>query len=174
MQPALDLGPTLLGYFGVPPTADMQGRDLAATIATDQPVREAGLFGLFGAQVNVTDGRYVYMRAPKDRTNSPLFDYTLMPTHMREMFNVEELRTATLAPPFTFTKGCPLLRIPGTTWRTDESIWQTVLYDLATDPKQERPLTDPKIEQMMIAHLVRLMRENDAPAEQFARLGLPT
>ena len=173
VQPALDLGPTLLGYFGIPLTADMQGRDLAATIATDQPVREAGLFGLFGAQVNVTDGRYVYMRAPKDRTNAPLFNYTVMPMHMNQMFSVKELQAATLAPSFAFTKGCPLLRMPGSTWVTDESVWQTALYDLATDPKQERPITDPKIEQMMIAHLVRLMRENDAPAEQFIRLGLP-
>ena len=28
------------------------------------------------------------------------------------------------------------------------------------------------IEQMMIEHLVRLMKENDAPPEQFERLGL--
>ena len=174
VQPALDLGPTLLGYFGIPLTADMQGRDLAATIATDQPVREAGLFGLFGAQINVTDGRYVYMRAPKDRTNAPLFNYTVMPMHMNQMFSVKELQAATLAPSFAFTKGCPLLRMPGSTWVTDESVWQTALYDLATDPKQECPITDPKIEQMMIAHLVRLMRENDAPAEQFIRLGLPS
>jgi len=172
VQPALDLGPTLLGYFGVPGTADMQGRDLAATIATDQPVRAAGLFGLFGAQVNVTDGRYVYMRAPKDRANSPLFNYTVMPTHMRAMFSVQELQQATLAPPFSFTKGCPLLRIPGKTWFTDEAVWQTALYDLATDPQQQKPIRDPKIEQMMTDHLVRLMRENDAPTEQYVRLGL--
>ena len=172
VQPALDIGPTLLGFFGVPTTADMQGHDLAATIATDQPVREAGMFGLFGAQVNVTDGRYVYMRAPKDRSNAPLFDYTLMPTHMREMFGVKELQAATLAPPFSFTKGCPVLRVPGSTWGTDESVWQTALYDLATDPKQEHPIHDAEIEQMMIEHLIRLMRENDAPAEQFVRLGL--
>ena len=172
VQPTLDIGPTLLGYFRVPTTPDMQGHDLAATIATDQPVREAGLFGLFGAQVNVTDGRYVYMRAPQDRTNSPLFNYTVMPMHMRSMFSVQELQAATLAPPFSFTKGCPLLRIPGSTWAVDELVWQTVLYDLAADPKQERPLHDPKIEQKMIEHLIRLMRENAAPAEQYARLGL--
>ena len=172
VQPALDLGPTLLGFFGVPGTADMQGRDLAATIAADQPVREAGLFGIYGGQVNVTDGRYVYMRAPQDRRNAPLFNYTLMPANMRGMFGVKELQAAKLAPPFSFTKGCPLLRVPGSPWMLDEMVWRTLLYDLATDPKQERPLNDAKIEQRMIEHLVRLMRENDAPAEQYQRLGL--
>jgi hypothetical protein len=34
-----------------------------------------------------------------------------MPTHMRGFFSVEEKRTAQLAPPFSFTKGCPVLRI---------------------------------------------------------------
>ncbi|MCG3149462.1 MAG: hypothetical protein PCFJNLEI_02924 [Verrucomicrobiae bacterium] len=174
VQPALDLGPTLLGYFGVSPTADIQGRDLAATIAMDQPVREAGLFGIFGAQVNVTDGRYVYMRAPKDRTNAPLFNYTVMPMHMRELFSIRELQAATLVPPFSFTKGCPVLRMPGSTWVTDEAVWQTALYDLATDPKQQRPLCDSNRERVMIEHLIRLMRENDAPVEQYARLGLPS
>ena len=42
----------------------MQGQPLAQTVADDTPVREAALFGMFGAQVNVTDGRYVYMRGP--------------------------------------------------------------------------------------------------------------
>ena len=113
------------------------------------------------------------MRSPKDRKNSPLFNYTVMPMHMRERFRVQELQAATLAPPFSFTKGCPLLRIPGSTWgNLDAQVWQTTLYDLATDPSQEHPLTDPIIERMMIEHLVRLMRENDAPAEQYARLGL--
>jgi len=65
-----------------------------------------------------------------------------------------------------------LLRIPGKTWFTDEAVWQTALYDLATDPQQQKPIRDPKIEQMMTDHLVRLMRENDAPTEQYVRLGL--
>lgn len=34
-------------------------------------------------------------------------------------------------------------------------------------------MEDPAVEEYMIGHLVRLMRENDAPPEQFARLGLP-
>jgi hypothetical protein len=48
-----------------------------------------------------------------------------------------------------------------------------MLFDLQTDPKQEHPLDDPAIEEMMVKHMVRLMKENDAPSEQFERLGLP-
>ena len=58
----------------------------------------------------MTDGRYVYRRAPV-QGNQPLFEYTHMPTHMRSLFSPEEMRTLRLAPPFSFTKGCPLMQI---------------------------------------------------------------
>ena len=50
--------------------------------------------------------------------------------------------------------------------------YKTELFDLNSDPKQENPINDPEIERMMIRHLVELMRANDAPPEQFERLGL--
>lgn len=42
----------------------MQGKPLRDTVASDKPVREYALFGMHGFHVNVTDGRYVYMRTP--------------------------------------------------------------------------------------------------------------
>jgi len=153
----------------------MQGRPLGETVADGRPVREAGLFGLFGAQVNVTDGRYVYMRGPANPENAPLFEYTVMPTHMRSLFSPEELRDATLAPPPPFSKGVPLLKIPARQPANADlqpAILDTVLYDLEQDPRQEHPLHDLEAEARMVAHLVRLMQENDAPEEQYTRLGL--
>ena len=168
----IDIGPTLLDFFGLAPTGDMQGRPLRDTIAEDRPVRQAGLFGIYGGHVSVTDGRYVYMRAPAERENTPLYEYTLMPVHMRAMFLPEELASAELAPPFSFTKGAPVLKVPGWSMGTAWS-YGTLLYDLEADPGQERPLDDPGLELRMAQMLVDLMRASEAPAEQFARLGLP-
>jgi membrane-anchored protein YejM (alkaline phosphatase superfamily) len=170
VQPALDIGPTLLRFFGLEPTTAMLGHDLAATVASDAPVREAAIFGQHGVHVNVTDGRYVYMRAPIGG-NRPLYDYTLMPTHMRDMFSVREMQQVQLADPFSFTKGCRTMRIPAEGWFGDGPM-QTRLYDIQMDPKQASPIQDPAIERMMTEHLVRLMRQCDAPAEQYERLGL--
>lgn len=167
----IDLAPTLLDFFGVDIPSDMQGVSLRETIECDKPVREAGLFGLFGGHVNVTDGRYVYMRAPASKENSPLFEHTLMPTHMRHTFGMDELQDISLAEPFSFTKGCRTMRIPGRSW-VDANGFGTMLFDLENDPAQEHPIEDPEIEERMVAHLTRLMRENDAPVEQFERLGL--
>ena len=167
----IDLAPTVLEYFGKPIPVDMQGVPLRETIATDKPVREAGLFGMFGGHVNVTDGRYVYMRSCASPDNAPLYEYTLMPAHMNKPFGVDELQDTRIAEPFSFTKGCRLMKIAGRSWRLLD--FTTMLFDLQTDPKQEHPLHDEAIEVKMIDHLVRLMQWNDAPPEQYERLGLP-
>lgn len=170
VQPSLDLGPTLLEYFGLERTPDMLGRSLLPVIQDDTPIREAALFGLFGMQVNVTDGRLVYMRGSNEE-NAPLFNYTLMPTSMRARFDVGILQQATLAPPLAFTKGCPVLRLPCEMPRSNRS---TLLFDLQSDPDQQNPLHDPVLETHMLAHLSRLMAECAAPREQWQRLNLKT
>ncbi|MFI7063117.1 sulfatase [Kribbella sp. NPDC050124] len=164
----VDLGPTLLDYFDVERSPDMQGLSLRGDV-----VREAALFGAHGGHVNVTDGRYVYMRACADPTNTPLYDYTLMPTHMRARFSPQELHHASLVPGFSFTKGAPVLRMPsqalGNPW------WHgSLLFDLDHDPQQRTPLADDDLELRMAGLLVDQMRRNDAPVEQFVRLGLPS
>jgi hypothetical protein len=145
----------------------MQGRPVR-TLAGDR----AGLFGAYGGHVNVTDGRYVYMRACADPSNGPLFEYTLMPTHMSSRFDPAELRDAALVPPMPFTKGVPMLRVPGFPMG-DPYRHGTMLFDLRADPSQDDPLVDDEIELRMAALLVALMRATDSPAEQFTRLGLP-
>lgn len=167
----IDLAPTLLEFFGQEIPADMQGKCLADTVAKDTPVREAGLYGLFGGHVNCTDGQYVYMRAATDPGNRPLYEYTLMPTHMRTCFGVEELQDIGLQEPFDFTKGCRTMKI-GARSGLNSHQFGTMLFDLDKDPLQETPLDDPEVEARMCEHMVRLMRENDAPPEQYERLGL--
>ncbi|MBN1136517.1 MAG: sulfatase [Anaerolineae bacterium] len=169
----IDWGPTLLEFFGLPLTPDMQGIPLARSLASDKPLREGVLYGLHGGHVNVTDGRYTYMRAPARPENRPLYDYTLMPTHMRHTFGVDELQDIQLAEPFSFTKGCRTMKIAAGRdgWR-DVHRFGTLLFDLQADPAQEHPIADPQVERRMVALLTRLMRESDAPPEQFERLGL--
>ncbi len=167
----VDLAPTLLEYFGQPLPPDMQGVPLRETVSHDAPMREAGLFGMFGAHVNVTDGQYVYMRAPVRLDNGPLYNYTLMPAHMNRPYDVRDFQAAEVAKPFSFTKGCRVMKIPSKPW-VDGHGYGTMLFDLRADPKQQHPIHDETIESKMVDHLVRLMQWNDAPAEQYKRLGL--
>ena len=171
VQPSIDLGPTLLDLFGVEPTADMLGQSLRDVCASDSPVREAAIFGNHGGQVNVTDGRYVYMRAPTRPDNQPLYNYTLMPSHMRDLFSVDEFAGVELAEPFGFSKGCRLLRTQGHT-RSKQHEYGTLLFDLEQDPRQEAPLADAALEQRMQQLLRGVMEECEAPPEQYKRLGI--
>jgi arylsulfatase A-like enzyme len=167
----IDLGPTLLDFFSVPASPDMDGRSLSKALA-GETLHETALFGIFGGHVSITDGRYVYMRSSVNRQNRPLEEFTLMPTRIDHRYSVGELRSAELHPPFPFTKGVPVLKTPG--WAMANSYdFGTLLFDLKTDPGQVEPLRDPGLELRMARLLVERMRENDAPATQFERLGLP-
>ena len=168
----IDLAPTLLEFFGVGRPPDMQGAVLRETIASDKPVREAALYGVHGGHVNCANARHVYMRAPVRPDNQPLFQYTHMPTHMRGLFSVNEMRGVEMRKPFPFTKGCPTMKIPARQAWIDPVTFVTMLFDLETDPKQENPIQNAAVEERMIAHVMRLMEENDAPPEQYERLGL--
>lgn len=171
----IDLPATVLEYFNVALPPDMQGLPLRGAIANDAPVREAALYGIHGGHVNVTDGRHVYMRAAENESNQPLYNYTLMATHMRHRFDVNELSDIQLQAPFAFTKDCQTMKIesrplPGR-WLAD---FETLLFDTQADPGQLSPIQDAAIEADMTHKLVDLMRANDAPPEQYQRLGLNT
>jgi hypothetical protein len=150
-------------------------------LARDERIRAAALFGMFGAATNVTDGRYTYFRYPPDILNQEIYEYTLMPTHCFGPFALEEFDGAALAGPFDFTKGVRLLKLParndamrppGQDGQTYEDT-TTVLFDLASDPGQERPIDDPAVVARLEAQIVAIMRDHDAPPEAFTRIELP-
>jgi arylsulfatase A-like enzyme len=176
----IDIAPTFLELFGASIPADMQGHSLFAAAGARQPLRQAALFGYFGGAVNVTDGSYTYHRYPINPQEQEIFQYTVMPTHIGSPFLPEELAGAKLCDGFAFTKGAKVLKIPvierspmyrnygpGALIEND-----TRLYDLANDPGQQRPLTDPGQEARLVALMARLMAANAAPPEAFRRLGL--
>ena len=170
VQPGIDLGPTLLGLFGVEPTQPMRGHDLAGVIAGDQPVRDAAIFGYHGDRINITDGRYVYYRSPRGEARAN--HYTLMPTAMRGFKG--RIEQAELAPPFGFTRGMPVLKLPrnSRTARTADGASDDLLFDLHNDPQQQRPLEDGAVKERLAARMAALMAECEAPPEQFERMGL--
>jgi arylsulfatase A-like enzyme len=172
VQPSIDLGPTLLSFFGLERTADMRGHDLGGTVRDDAPVRDAAIWGYHGNRVNLTDGRHVLYRAPLP--DKPCYRYTLMPTQMRRF--LAGLEEAELHPPFSFTKGMRPLRTrshSGSAATPDLPADEDLLYDLETDPGQTQPIDDRKIHPRLCARMAELMQEVEAPPEQFERMDLP-
>jgi hypothetical protein len=151
----------------------MQGKPLKTVIESDTPIRETALFGCFGCQVNITDGEYVYMRGAVSPANQPLNEYTLMPSHMKGMFTPKELIGMELAEPFDFTKGCKLLKIPNPPLSANAIQFGTKLFNIKNDPGELHEIDDPKTEIRLTKAMAKMMKENDAPPEQFERMGIP-
>lgn len=167
----LDIAPTLLEYFGVEIPKDMEGKPLGGVIDDDTPIRKYAVFGYHGSQVDVTDGRYLYMHSAAN-PEAPVYEYTLMPTHMRAMFRPEELRNMELAGPFSFTKGCRLMKIEAKNRMGDTTAFGSMLFDLEADPMQEHPIENEEVRKQMCAYIRESMEKNDAPKELFTRLGI--
>ncbi|MBR3358726.1 MAG: sulfatase [Solobacterium sp.] len=176
-----DIASTILDFFGLAPGRNMTGKSLLPLLGGQKCIHEAVLYGYFGMHVNVTDGFYTYMRSGNEQ-NAPLYQYTLMPAHIKTYMKKEEIMQAedTLYRDFAWTSHVPVLRIP-VDERYDRKRYYrysshlqygTLLFDRHNDPFQEHPLHDPKIEEKMKEHLLREMKKAEAPAEQYIRLGL--
>lgn len=168
----IDIAPTLLEFFGTDIPKDMQGRPLRPAIEDDTPIRDYALFGYHGGHINITDGKTLLMKGPAAPENKPLFEYTLMPTHMRSMFKIHELQNTTMAEPFTFSKGCPVMKIEALTVLSQYQYGDR-LYDLELDPNQDFPIDDPEREAKILSVLREIMKKGDAPLDEYTRLGIP-
>ena len=174
-----DLMPTLLDFHGVEAPATTRGKALRPLLEGHDKQHGAVLYGMFGAATNITDGRYTYFRYPEDMRKQELYEYTLMPTHLHSFFSAQTLREAALVPPFDFSQNIPLLKIPARRL-TDGQVapmgtyddCDTALYDLQTDPGQERPIRDELVEAQLLDTMTELLHAHDAPAEAYTRIGL--
>jgi arylsulfatase A-like enzyme len=169
----IDMPATILEYFNQELPDDIQGKPLNGVIQNDTPVRETALFGCHGQMVNVTDGRYVYMRNSIDE-DSEIYEYTLMPTHMRYRFTTKELQNIALSDPFKFTKSCRLMKIKTENKGISSQYrFGNKLYDLQNDPGELCEIDDIDTEVRLTNEIQKLLKENDAPEELFIRLGIP-
>lgn len=173
----IDIPATLLQFFGLPLPEEMVGHPLRQVLEDDKPVREWALFGFHGSFVNITNGRYLYMRAAASVGNSPLYEYTLMPTHQTGLFSPAEMSRAEMHEPLPFTKGARVMRIPVPSRLANATFcnsfqYGNLLFDLENDPQQLHPIDDPTLEAQIINALIGQMKANDAPEEQYERLRL--
>jgi hypothetical protein len=169
----IDLMPTILDRFGVGISHPIHGESLTEVLEHNAPVRrQAALYGWFGQTVNVTDGRYTYMRAPAGADNQPLYRHFLTPGSfsLRDVCPTSFYDQAELGHFFPYTD-YPILRARVDRPRSPD--WEeTMLYDIASDYGQTRNLAGTAVEEQCEQILASTMRAMDAPPSQFERLGL--
>lgn len=167
----IDIPVTLLDFFGIKIPKDMQGKSLLPVIENNEKVRDYALFGYHDSHCNLTDGNWVYMKAPID--GSKLYEYTLMPTHMKKLFTMEELSDISLQEPFTFTKGCKTMKIIGNEGMNSSVNFGSKLFNLSQDPNQKNSIINIEKEAELANEMIKLMAKNDCPEERYARFGFP-
>jgi len=103
-----------------------------------------------------------------------VYEYTHMPTHMRAMFTIDEMKTMTVHPGFSFTKGAPVMKIactPNPRFTAAQG-GQDLMFDLVNDPHQESPIEDASKKQELLDAMTRIFHENEAPEEAYLRYDL--
>ncbi|CAN7723764.1 sulfatase [Neorhizobium tomejilense] len=175
-----DLMPTFMELHGLPIPAEVRSHSLLPLMEKDVKKREAAVFGVYSGPIGVTDGEWVLYHYPPDVLAEGLAEYTLAPAHMTVPFNVNELRTARLVPPFDFTKGVPLLafdalrgapRPPGNDGKGFEDLG-TRLYNVMDDPKQQKERQDTDQQARLVELLIAELRAHDTPQEVYRWYGL--
>ena len=169
-----DLMPTILDLHGVKIPKEVCGR----SVLKAKPADRTAVFGQFGGPIGASDGRYVLYLYPSSIEQKGLFEYTLMPSHLKLPFGLDELKNATLAAPFNFTKSTPLLRVPaekgqnrrppGNRWK-QMKFFETMLYDIRSDPEQMCPINDKIIKEQLVAAIIETLESHDAPQELYER-----
>jgi len=172
----VDLMPTILDYMGAPAACGLHGYSLRGVLeGREEQVREAALYGYHGMAVNVTDGQYVYMRAPQAADNHPCYTYTAMPTTFRSYLGGKQAALIETGRYLPYTD-YPVFRIAqtqaGVPFERARLVLESALYDISADYGQEHALCDAKAEERMLGLLHDGMRRLGAPAEQYERLGL--
>ncbi len=171
----IDLPTTLLEFFGVqsPPEAAMQGCSLRPVIERDEPVREAGLFGMFGAELHVVTNDGCVGIFPPDLT-VPHFSRTLSFGTKMNFRPLDLIAGREQDRAYTFTQGLELLKLPEPQGAPEGRFpTEPLLFDIKNDHAQDYPLKDSALENRLRQIASKLLHETDAPQETWARFALP-
>jgi arylsulfatase A-like enzyme len=179
----VDLHATLCELFGIAPAHRTHGRSLLPLLRGDAAsVREWALSGVWGREVHLIAGdaqrASKYVRAP-DGANEPLSmwsnRWSTMPLHSHPDLRLprpDDRAVLDRMPGSTV----PVIRQPFTAadflpfWAYTDFIG-TLAFDLGEDPAEERNLADDKLGRELADMLHAALREVEAPADQFVRLG---
>ena len=165
---------------GCPMPAEVRGQNLLSLLEQDGPGHDVALSGVFGGPMLITDGRFAFHYRPQWLDSTDLYEYRLMPTHMRGPFSLQELRHMELVEPFSHTKGVEVLKIKA---RDDSKRvpnhdgigfedTETRLYDLQSDPRELKPFRDSVVKARLLEAASAVVQAHDAPHEMFRRFDL--
>lgn len=164
----IDLAPTILELHGATPDPTTQGRSIVPLFSADGDHHDWILYGYFGKDVTMTDGRTTYTRQPLPDSIAHLHTGDLRNIRVSE----EEMKSAETGVFLPHSRGIPHFRIEERSRRHRDAPEGHLVYDLIEDPSQQTPIRDPERERALEETMRKLLRRYDSPESQFTRLGL--
>lgn len=166
----MDLMPTILELHGAEPPKQVHGVSLLPLLQAEKKLHDGVLFGYFGKDVNLFDGRYTYCRQPEK--DSIVYMHTLMPRGFNGFLDRKQLAEAEYGRFLRYSADIPQLRIPVRSHRHADAPDFHPIYDLRKDPHQQTPLQDQTLEKRLMDQMRLLLERYDAPECQRERFGL--
>ncbi|ONI41753.1 sulfatase [Candidatus Epulonipiscium fishelsonii] len=173
----IDIAPTLYSFFDISIPETVLGKDLTPVLENDAKLRDAIVYGSHAGNINCTDGKYIYMRAP-DPNNDEVYNYTLLCTHMMQSFVKEEINNSEFVGPLGFTNGYKVLKVKKIKPKNQSGQMNLgdFLFNLDQDPQMNKNIIGTNKEETTIKqmkkYIVDIMEQNDVPQEVYTRYNL--
>ena len=168
---AIDIMPTIMDMHGVESPRSVHGSSLLPLLTgTAGSHHDAVLFGTFGMDINMTDGRYTYCRQPLP--GSVAYHHTAMPRNFHDFYDRDLLRSAEVGVFLDHCCGVPHFRFGYPSKPHVDAPDFNPIYDLDVDPRQEHPIQDSELERRLAQVMRQKMMEAGAPISQYQRVGL--
>ncbi len=167
---AVDMMPTLMELHGASIPENVQGRSLLHLLKKDEAHHDAVLYGYFGKDINMYDGRYTYCRQPVE--DSAVYHHTAMPRAFSDFVKRDKLAAAETGVFLKSCHGIPHYRIKTKSHKHMHAPNFNPIYDISVDPGQKNPIRDAPLEWMLEKKLRELLKRYDAPECQYERTGL--
>jgi arylsulfatase A-like enzyme len=166
---AIDLMPTILEMHGAAVPESVQGKSLLHLLQGDGAHHDAVLFGYFGQDINMFDGRHTYCRQPIP--GSTVYMHTLSTDTRQGFLPKEDLERAELGYFLSYAGNIPQLRIAKKSQKHMNPEEFNPIYDILNDPDQQNPLHDAGLEEELAKKMFELLLRYEAPPCQFSRMG---
>ncbi len=170
LSATIDMMPTLMDLHGCKTPKSAHGKSLLHLLDNDEGHHDTVLYGYFGKDINMYDGKYTYCRQPLP--DSVAYHHTAMPRSFHDFISTEKLAGSEVGDFLPHAKGVPVYRMKTESHRHDSAPDFNPIYDLENDPAQTAPIQDEKIEAILAEKLRLTMKRLDAPESEFIRVGL--
>lgn len=166
----MDLMPTFMELHGGEDPPHVQAKSMVHLFNQEEDHNDAILYGYFGKDINLTDGRYTYCRQAIE--GSTLYNHSANACNFSDFEKRDVLAKAELGVFLDHTYDIPHFRMETKSRKHHNAPEHNLIYDIEKDPEQQNPIHDETLENQLATQMKTLLDRYNAPTCQYERMGL--